>query len=112
MAGGYNNEAGYGSSSRLYEKAPAQLGMTPATYRKGGAGAHIGYTIVESPLGRLLVGATERGQRMSTAVCGPRGPFFRARLRHLGRRFQPRALDSTPGGWIAWQRPSAGSWSP
>ncbi len=59
-------EAGYGSSSRLYEKAPAQLGMTPATYRKGGAGAQIGYTIVASPLGRLLVGATERGV---SAVC-------------------------------------------
>ncbi len=59
-------EAGYGSSSRLYEKAPAQLGMTPATYRKGGAGARIGYTIVASPLGRLLVGATERGV---SAVC-------------------------------------------
>ena len=59
-------EAGYGSSSRLYEKAPAQLGMTPATYRKGGAGSRIGYTIVESPLGRLLVGATKRG---IAAVC-------------------------------------------
>ncbi len=54
-------EAGYGSSSRLYEKAPSQLGMTPATYRRGGAGARIAYTIVDSPLDRLLVGATERG---------------------------------------------------
>ena len=54
-------EAGYGSSSRLYEKAPAQLGMTPATYRRGGEGARIGYTIAASPLDRLLVGATARG---------------------------------------------------
>jgi len=54
-------EAGYGSSSRLYEQAPARLGMTPATYRRGGLGARIGYTIASSPLGRLLVGATERG---------------------------------------------------
>ena len=53
--------AGYGSSSRLYEGADAELGMTPATYRKGGRGMRIGYTIVDSPLGRLLVGATERG---------------------------------------------------
>ncbi len=54
-------EAGYGSSSRLYEKAPAQLGMTPATYRKGGKGARINYTTAASPLDRLLVGATMRG---------------------------------------------------
>jgi AraC family transcriptional regulator of adaptative response/methylated-DNA-[protein]-cysteine methyltransferase len=54
-------EAGYGSSSRLYERAPAQLGMTPATYRRGGRGATIHYTIVDCPLGRLLVAATETG---------------------------------------------------
>jgi len=54
-------DAGFGSSSRLYERAPAQLGMTPATYRQGGAGMKIHYTIVSSPLGRLLVGATDRG---------------------------------------------------
>lgn len=53
--------AGYGSSSRLYERAPAHLGMTPATYRQGGRGMRIGYTIVDSPLGRLLVAATGRG---------------------------------------------------
>ena len=54
-------QAGYGSSSRLYERAPAQLGMTPGTYRRGGQGMRIGYTIVDSPLGRLLVAATARG---------------------------------------------------
>jgi len=54
-------DAGYGSSSRLYERAPSHLGMTPATYRQGGAGMQIHYTVVASPLGRLLVGATSRG---------------------------------------------------
>jgi AraC family transcriptional regulator of adaptative response/methylated-DNA-[protein]-cysteine methyltransferase len=54
-------DAGFGSSSRLYERAPSQLGMTPATYRQGGAGMQINYTIVDSPLGRLLVAATSRG---------------------------------------------------
>jgi AraC family transcriptional regulator of adaptative response/methylated-DNA-[protein]-cysteine methyltransferase len=54
-------DAGYGSSSRLYERSDARLGMTPATYRRGGDRMHINYTIVDSPLGRLLVGATERG---------------------------------------------------
>ena len=54
-------DAGFGSSSRLYESGPNRLGMTPKTYQQGGQGVSIGYTIVDSPLGRLLVGTTERG---------------------------------------------------
>ncbi len=54
-------EAGFGSSSRLYERAPSQLGMTPGEYGRGGEGMTIRYDIVDSPLGRLLVGATDRG---------------------------------------------------
>lgn len=54
-------EAGFGSSSRVYERAAAALGMTPATYGRGGRGALIRYAIVPSPLGRLLVAATVRG---------------------------------------------------
>jgi AraC family transcriptional regulator of adaptative response/methylated-DNA-[protein]-cysteine methyltransferase len=54
-------DAGYGSSSRLYERAAAELGMTPATYRKGGVGAEIGYAIAACPLGRLLGAATSKG---------------------------------------------------
>ena len=54
-------EAGYGSSSRLYEGVSKRLGMTPATYRKGGRGMRIGYTIVDCPLGLLLIGATRKG---------------------------------------------------
>ncbi len=54
-------DAGYGSSSRLYEGAQAKLGMTPATYRKGGQGMAISFTITDSHLGRLLVARTDRG---------------------------------------------------
>jgi AraC family transcriptional regulator of adaptative response/methylated-DNA-[protein]-cysteine methyltransferase len=54
-------EAGYGSSSRAYEKSGERLGMTPSEYRRGGKGMRIRYATVASPLGRLLVGATERG---------------------------------------------------
>src|ERR1700693_4679612 len=53
-------DAGFGSSSRLYERAPSQLGMTPATYRQGGAGMKINYTVVSSPVGRLLGWASTR----------------------------------------------------
>ena len=54
-------DAGYGSTSRLYEGASAQLGMTPAAYRKGGQGMIIRYTLMDTALGRMLVAATERG---------------------------------------------------
>ncbi len=53
--------AGYRSSSQLYTQAPARLGMTPTTYRKGGIGMDITYTTMSSPLGWLLVAGTERG---------------------------------------------------
>ncbi|NPV91695.1 MAG: bifunctional DNA-binding transcriptional regulator/O6-methylguanine-DNA methyltransferase Ada [Firmicutes bacterium] len=55
------HQAGYGSSSRLYESAPTILGMTPGAYSRGGKGMSIGYTLVDSPLGRLLAAATPRG---------------------------------------------------
>jgi AraC family transcriptional regulator, regulatory protein of adaptative response / methylated-DNA-[protein]-cysteine methyltransferase len=54
-------EAGYGSGSRVYEQSDARLGMTPATYRRGGQGTTIRYRLADSPLGRMLVGATDRG---------------------------------------------------
>ena len=54
-------DAGYGSSSRLYENAAQKLGMTPATYRKGGAGAYIRYVVTYSGLGGLVVAATASG---------------------------------------------------
>jgi AraC family transcriptional regulator of adaptative response/methylated-DNA-[protein]-cysteine methyltransferase len=53
--------AGYNDSSRLYESAPGYLGMTPAAYRDGGKDMRITYTIVDSPLGRLLVAASQTG---------------------------------------------------
>ena len=53
--------SGYGSSSRVYERSNLQLGMTPASYARGGEGARIAYSIVDSPLGRLLVAATDKG---------------------------------------------------
>jgi AraC family transcriptional regulator of adaptative response/methylated-DNA-[protein]-cysteine methyltransferase len=54
-------EAGYGSSRGLYEKSGERLGMTPATYGRGGLGMRIIYTIADCGLGRVLVAATERG---------------------------------------------------
>ena len=54
-------DAGYGSSSRLYERTASQLGMTPDKYRRGAIAAAVRYTCADSPLGRMLIAATERG---------------------------------------------------
>jgi len=54
-------EAGFGSSSRLYEGADATLGMSPTAMKAGGAGETIRYSVATSPLGLMLVATTERG---------------------------------------------------
>jgi AraC family transcriptional regulator of adaptative response/methylated-DNA-[protein]-cysteine methyltransferase len=58
--------AGFSSRSRVYETGVDQLGVNPGTVRRGGEGLRIDYTIVDSPLGRLLLGSTPRGL---CAVC-------------------------------------------
>lgn len=54
-------DSGFGSASRLYEKASENLGMTPAAYKKGGQGVAINYTITDCELGRILVARTIKG---------------------------------------------------
>ncbi len=53
--------SGFGSSSRVYERSDRELGMTPAEYRAGGKGVTIAYVCVPSPLGKMMLGATDRG---------------------------------------------------
>ena len=84
-------ETGYGSTSRLYERSNAQLGMTPATYRQGGYGMKIGYSFAKSSLGKVLVGATERG--VSAVYLGAAAPQLIAEL----KREYPRAEISPAG---------------
>jgi AraC family transcriptional regulator of adaptative response/methylated-DNA-[protein]-cysteine methyltransferase len=74
--------AGFGSSSRLYEHASSELGMTPSAYRNGGVGLHIRYSVVTCSMGRLLVAATDRG------VCAVRfGDSSRELASELRREF-------------------------
>jgi AraC family transcriptional regulator of adaptative response/methylated-DNA-[protein]-cysteine methyltransferase len=54
-------EAGYGSSSRVYERADTRLGMTPRQYQRGGNEVSITYATIESRMGLLMMGATDRG---------------------------------------------------
>ena len=78
-------DAGYGSSSRFYERVAPRLGMMPSTYRRGGAGVTLRYATVACPLGRLLVAATERG------VCVVAMGASDAELGRLLRREYPAA---------------------
>lgn len=71
-------DAGFGSSSRLYEKAAEGLGMTPAAYKKGGQGMKINYTIADCELGKLLVARTKRG--VCSVTFGDRVDGLRADL--------------------------------
>lgn len=82
-------EAGYGSTSRVYERTHAQLGMTPATYARGGVGIDIVFVTVPTALGRLLVAATDRGvcrvmlgDNAAALEADLRREFDAARVRH------------------------------
>lgn len=59
-------DAGFTSRSRLYEGPRTSLGVQPGLFRRGGQGLQIRYTIIDSPVGRLLLGATQKGV---CAVC-------------------------------------------
>jgi AraC family transcriptional regulator of adaptative response/methylated-DNA-[protein]-cysteine methyltransferase len=90
-------EAGFGSSSRVYERAAGALGMTPATYARGGRGAAIRYSVVPSPLGTLLVAATERG------ICKiGLGDSAAALERDLRREFPAAHIARDTGRMDAW----------
>jgi len=82
-------EAGFGSSSRVYERADSRLGMTPNQYRKGGGGVTITHAMIESPLGLAMMGATRRG------VCFVQfGESREQLLRQLRREFPAATLES------------------
>lgn len=91
-------EAGYGSPSRVYESAPTGPGLSPAEYRRGGAGRDVGFTIVDCALGRLLVAATARG------VCAVKiGASDRALEAELRRELPAATITRdthVPAAWV------------
>ena len=91
-------EAGFGSSSRLYESSQHSLGMTPRTLRAGGAGLVIRYATASGPLGRMLAAATDAG------VCAILfGRDDAELLADLRQRFHKAQLVPAKGntGWLA-----------
>src|ERR1700709_609340 len=55
------HDGGFGSTSRMYEAAPGELGMTPSTYRRKGAGLVVHFATAQTALGLGLVAATAKG---------------------------------------------------
>jgi AraC family transcriptional regulator of adaptative response/methylated-DNA-[protein]-cysteine methyltransferase len=88
---------GYGSASRIYERSDAHLGMTPATYQKGGKGMKIQYTTAKSTLGEVLVAATERG--VSAVYLGDTTPKLVSELREEYPRGE---LSVAKGAFKQW----------
>ncbi len=92
-------DAGYGSTSRVYERGPTGRGMTPAVYRQGGRGADVQYVTVRCPLGQLLVAATDRG------VCAVRlGDSARAIADDLRREYPEARVSRGERALAAWAR--------
>ncbi len=92
-------DAGYGSGSRLYEIAPGQLGMTPTEYRGGGSDMHIAYTTADSPLGRLMVAATEKG--ICSISLGDADEMLKEKLANEFPAAEIRRDDTVLGEWVA-----------
>lgn len=90
-------DAGYGSNARFYERAASKLGMRPTTYQRGASGLRVGYSIVDSPLGRLLVAATDRGV---CSVC--LGATDAELVRALAREYPHAIRDLDRAGLAGW----------
>ncbi len=92
-------DAGFGSGSRVYEKTDQLLGMTPASYQRGGAGIAIRYTTLKTALGQLLVAATERG--VCKISIGDDDATLIDDLRHEFPRAAITRVDAGRDEWLA-----------
>lgn len=94
---GATYEAGYGSSSRVYERLPTGRGMTPAVYKRGAQGVDVRYAVADSPLGRLLVAATPRG------ICSVKlGDSDEALTDDLRREYPAASISPDRSDLVGW----------
>jgi AraC family transcriptional regulator of adaptative response/methylated-DNA-[protein]-cysteine methyltransferase len=92
-------DAGYGSISRVYERMPTGRGMTPAAYRRGGKGMTVTYTIVDSPIGRLMIAGTDKG--ICAVKLGDRDDRLEQDLR---REYPAATIARNQSAFSAWVR--------
>jgi AraC family transcriptional regulator of adaptative response/methylated-DNA-[protein]-cysteine methyltransferase len=108
-------EAGFGSSSRVYERANSDLGMTPSVFQAGGLGTTIGFTTKATVVGHMLVAVTKRGivtvrfgNSEASLVASLRQDYPRATLRRETnglRRYVSGVLQCLAGQGNACQLP-------
>ena len=96
-------DAGFGSGSRVYERVDTRLGMTPRQYRKGGAGVEISFAASPTPLGTMMIAATDRG------LCSLQFGESEAELRAcLAKEYPAAKLSPMPperkGQFAEWMR--------
>ena len=89
-------DAGYASASHMYEGAASHLGMTPREYRRAGDGLTISYASLRTPIGLMLIGATDRGVcfvGFGDALEGPlqrlRDEYRKARIEAMQEPYHP-----------------------
>ena len=87
-------EAGYTAPSRFYDDARERLGMTPSAWRDGGRGTTIRYVIAQSPIGPILVAATEKG------ICSMNFDDSVQRLKARFPKADVRPDDGTIASWV------------
>lgn len=91
-------EAGFGSASQLYAQSDGKLGMTPGSWRDGGAGVRVRFATAECPVGRALVAATDRG--VASVLLGDSDAELEAELRRELPRASLEPAGSALRGWV------------
>ena len=90
-------EGGFGTGKALYDRADDALGMTPGTYRRGGAGLHVRYALFDTALGVALVAATPRG--VCAVALGDDGDALAADLQQTFHAARVERDDAGLGPW-------------
>ena len=89
-------DAGFGSSSRFYERATVTLGMKPSAYKNGAQDVLIRFAIAPCFLGLVLVAATAQG------ICAiDFGDSIEALKENLRRRFPKAEVQGSDPGFTA-----------
>ncbi len=91
-------DAGFNSSARFYSQAEDTLGMSPSAFKKGGRGVEISFTVQPTPLGLMLVAATETGLCL---ICfGDQAGELEEELRRRFSHARIKENEATLKGWV------------
>lgn len=95
------HEAGFGSTSRVYEPARRELGMSLSAYRRGAPGEEISWALRPTRLGQLMMAATARGVCFAQFGDDPHALLAELNAEFPRARLQPSSAGDGLDGWIA-----------